>query len=328
MERGSDSVIVTTETAGAVTIETRKELKYKNGPDGPDGSKGPKGPKGPKGRPYVQVTTTHRGPKAQVERLKWKKFGVGKYTTTICDDVYLEYTDNARKEEPWVANGFYITQARKDGWSDHEIKLVRKAERPDLKWKEIFFRKQDAAIATALAKVRATIKQEKEAAAARATRLNGGMTGAETEAETEAETDDKPTEGPVVVKGMSMKDLLKQKSQQRRGGTGSKGGGITAQLQKKREQRGDRKLTIYVQNVPTDWTEDDIAEQLTDFQIRRVSVTRKFNNVGVRVAVGSAFLELYEEDETERCITFLNDRCRWGSMVVSAQHARPKTQRR
>lgn len=318
MTQGTENgVVVTTETAGAVTITTRKEQKIMQGPGRKVEGKFVK-----PGQSYMEVTKTYRGPKAQVERLRWKPFGGGKYKTMECEEVYLEYVGCAKKEAPWVANGYYLSQARKDGWNEHEIKLVRKAERPDLKWREIFDRKQKATIASALAKVRAEIKKEKEERAACA-----GTSGQNAQNE---EDEEKPEqEQPVMVKGMSMKDMLKMKAQQRKGGgSGAKGGSISAQLQKKREQRGERKLTIYIQNVPTDWVEDDIADQLADFQIKRISVTRKFNSSGVKVAVGSAFLECYEEDETERCITFLNDRCRWGSMVVSAQHARPKTQRR
>lgn len=301
------NVECTTVNAGAVTIETRKVLKCAED-----------------GRKYVEVTTTHRGPKAQVDRLKWKPFGSGKYKTTVCDDVYLEYVGEARKEVPWIPNGHYITLARNDGWSDHEIKQIRIAERPDLKWNEIFFRKQQATIAAAVARVRADIQREKDAAAAAAS------IGMEPESEqTQTEQTDAVAPSPMTVsKGMSMKDLLKQKAQQRKGGGGSATDGITAQLQKKREQRADRKLTIYVQNVPTDWSEEDIADQLENFQIRRISVTRKFNDSGNKVPVGSAFIECYEEDETERVLAHLNDRCCWGSMVVSAQHALPKKTQR
>jgi hypothetical protein len=278
------------ETAGNVSIDITECIVQKNG------------------KRYKHITKTFKGPKNQVERLQWKPFGAAKNNTsetTVVSEVEVEFEFfKQMKSEIWIPNGLYMSYARKDNWTPGELKCLMVSKRPDHTYREIYSRKLNTSISEAIEKANKVSNIPVQPVQVQPV---------------------EPQTTKLNTAGLSLKDMLKLKSQQRSDVTIS-GGGITDRLKQKQEQKSDKKCTIYVQNVPEDFTETDLASHLTEFDISRISITRRPNHQGVMESAGSAFIDCYEEAETERCIVFLNT-CKFEHQVLCAQHARPKVKK-
>jgi hypothetical protein len=266
------------------------------------------------GKKYRKTTKTYTGPKKLVDRLQWKHFGSVKdpmAKTDVTEDIEFEFTTSyVKNKDEWRFNGLYLGWARKDNWTQREINCIVRSARPDLEYRKIYKRRLDTLIAETIEKMKTDEDKQREKDSEEAL-LNEPK---------------KPVK--INTAGLSLTDLLKQKTRQRtldqtKGGTSA---GITALLRNKQDKQSDKKCTIYVQNIPDEYIEADISAHLTEFEIRRTHMVRRPDRSGVMTPVGTAFIECYDEDETEKCIEFLNT-CKWEHRVINAQHSKPKTKK-
>lgn len=206
-------------------------------------------------------------------RRGWSKFGsaLQKCNTTVVsnEEVMLEFTT---KQDEWVPNGIYITDAIKHGWSNEDIRTIIKSPTPDQAWLEILDR-------------RSGVRTHKDTTSAV-----------------------QPTTSKPEIGKRSLKDMLSKRQ---------------VASQDTRRENSDES-TLFLENLPMDYTEDDIKSQLRDLGIetRRVNIVKR-DNGDSKESVGKAFVEL-ESPEVVAASLLLIDRCQWDRCIVSAHRSRPK----
>lgn len=259
-----------------------------------------------RGDDTVRITTKKtQGPASAIRRLKWKKFGAAVNDKPLAPETNLGREINFEFTQPeateWIPNGMYVTRAQNDGWSRDDIKKIIRSDRPDLVYRQIWNTKLRALIAETKHKNPAPVD----------------------EGQSQVSTGD-PVE-PVSTKGMGIRErlALKKKGRSSASGTAAKGG-ISARMNQRRNDSGrganrdESKCTLFVENVPDDYDEHAIRQEIADHQYRRVNIVRRDGE-----SVGKAFIELDTEEDAKICQEVING-TRWGHCIISAQFARPK----
>lgn len=250
------------------------------------------------GKNYRVTTKRTTGPLGAIQRRKWKKFGAAASTKhhmpKLGRESNFEFTQPDVDEH--IHNGIYITKATKNGWSKDDIKKIVQSDRPDQAYLKIFDTKLKAVIADAKSKITVLTPV--------------------------ADTDSIEAK-PVSTKGMGIRERLAMKKKGRTDKPDAKGG-ITAKFNQRRNDLGrgsnrdETKCTLFVENVPDDYTETDIRQQIADHPYRRVNIVKRDG-----VSIGKAFIELETEEDAKICMEVITG-ARWGHCVVSAQVSRPK----
>ena len=83
-------------------------------------------------------------------------------------------------------------------------------------------------------------------------------------------------------------------------------------------QQDGHKSTLFVENVPDEYTEDEIKGHIGDFHYRRVNIVRRDGK-----SMGKAFIELESAEEAQACLSAINGQ-HWSYCVVNAQLSKPK----
>lgn len=278
------NLMIETEHAGQVTIQT-KRTPVQGG---------------------HTVTKTYTGPKYLVDRQLWKGFGKGRdmSKTRIMEDVHIELTvPPIVQDEQWYPNGNWVNIARKENWTDFDIKQLISSDRPDLKFAELQKGKQ------------------KLAAYERIAKMNKEMGIEDT-------VKDSIPDKKQDLTCLSLRERMKLKSKSRSTTEDTKDNSISSRLKQKREKNSDKsqQCTLFLENVPEIYNEMDIKSHLGQFDIKRVTIVRRENQSGVKESVGKAFVECYEVEETQKCMEHLNT-CRWEHYVISAQLSKPRAPR-
>lgn len=264
----------------------------------------------PNGSKYKTTTKKVSGPPAAIERQKWKKFGNaatddGIATSSVGTDVFFEPVKRKihTPVDNWRPNGVYLKHARNNNWSDQEIRRIVKSDRPDIVYMQIFRTKLEAAMAEVRMKAIAEGKilpvptpvapsQDKPASAMG---LRERMMMKQQQRLTEA----KPNANPNT----SLSARMNQRQSER---------------QSERQSGRNDKSTLFLENVPDNYTEADIKQHIGDFSYRRVNVVRREGQ-----STGKAFIELDSEDEATECLNTIDGQ-RWEYCVISAQFSKPK----
>jgi hypothetical protein len=245
---------------------------------------------------------TKRMPKQISERRKWAKFGSvsrdgkEKGATSVAGDVFMEYTKpDIEPSAVWEPNGQWVSYAKQEKWTHSEISKIKKSEDPAEVYKKIYLGR----IATTVAEIKAK-RAAKE-----------GTTGG--------------VAAKVDTTGMGLRERLLLKKQQRDNASDTEtptrgSSSLSARMNKMRgaSQRDEQKCTLFVMNVPDDYTVDNIKSHLDAFQYRRVNIVQRDGR-----SMGKAFIELESIEEAQACLTSING-ARWGYNVIEAQVSRPK----
>lgn len=259
-----------------------------------------------RGKKDPVVTTKYEGSKRVVDRfLKY-----GNFKPRQGPEVFIEQT--VKCQTPM--HDYNVEMAKANGWSDIRINAIRSSKDPTALYMNMY---KDTYYGDNWKKLpageRKAIIQRR-----RAYMISQG-------------------ECPGEIKsgeGSSLREALKKRIQES-SGEEKESGAPKSLLEKLRMRMGDRGTrreqeadsTIYVSNIPIDYTENTIKEIMaseTEFNIKRVNIVRKpCRYTGKKVSVGSGFIVCSSPEETSKCIDYLNG-CRWGSMVISANMADSK----
>jgi len=240
------------------------------------------------------------GPSGPIQRLGWKKFGAaatGESCTTVKADVYLEFV---RQNSTWIPNGIYINAAKKDNWSQSEINQIIRSDRPDLVYRKLQKSKVDTHLASLYLKF-----------------------GHATDPEATEPIDPAPAPDPSVKMGLRERMLHKQRNRVDTETTPStKPNSLSARMNQRRDdakqQQDDQLCTLFLQNIPEDYSEADIKTHIQDYKFRRVNVVRRDGE-----SIGKAFIELESTEATQTCLEAINGQ-KWGYCVIEVQLSKPK----
>jgi hypothetical protein len=239
------------------------------------------------------------GPSGPIQRLGWKKFGAaatGESCTTVKGDVYLEFV---RTDSKWIPNGIYINAAKKDNWSQNEINQIIRSDRPDIVYRKL----QKSKVDTHLASLRLKFEH--------------------VEAEDTKPAAPEPEPDPSVKMGLRERMLYKQRNRVETETTPSaKPNSLSARMNQRRDdakqQHDDQLCTLFLQNIPEDYSEADIKTHIQDYKFRRVNIVRRDGE-----SIGKAFIELESTEETQGCLEAINGQ-KWGYCVIEVQLSKPK----
>jgi RNA recognition motif-containing protein len=97
---------------------------------------------------------------------------------------------------------------------------------------------------------------------------------------------------------------------------------------KEKTRQNQQEATLFVSNVPLDYTERDIREVLDnirpDFEAVRINIVKKYSEEeSVKSSTGSAFIVLKNKEDAQECINFLHG-YRWDNLIACADFASSK----
>lgn len=237
-----------------------------------------------------RITTKYNGPQSVIDRIINKRFfgsvteANSRQSTTVGNDVYLEPPENSVPY--YEPNGYYVTKAKEYGWSESAIKSIIKAESPSKVYQKLY---RKHIIQPEIDKIKSTLGQHEP-------------------------------------EKTSWKAKMASKLKNNTESSESKSLGWKARMKNKKSQFQDneQQSTLFITNIPDDYTEEDIQNELKNrFDIRRVNVVRVDRGDGHRVSNGKAFVVCRNQQEAQSCMDYLST-CRWGSLVISVQFAKPK----
>jgi hypothetical protein len=229
---------------------------------------------------------TYKGPKGPIERLQWKRYGNEEPSkTTVGDAVYFE---RIYKDGDPIINIPYVNSAIENGWTEDEIREIKRSKNPSETWARIFRVKIDIVIATVYPERTVTVGQ-KLGVKARLEQQQKARVAQTTDQEA------KP-------KGFSLSDKLRAKKEQ--------------------SQDTEQLCTLFLDNVPEEYTANDIKQELQAFNVTRVNIVMEKGDS--KRSIGRAFVVLKDIEEMQSCMDYINSSCRWGHYVVKAARAKPK----
>ena len=273
-------------------------------------------------------------------RLSWTKFGEaakGIKCTYVADDVEMEFIANQVKE--CELNGYWITFARDNGWSDSDIKDIVRAADPNataLKIYERILSTEKAILKQDLEKRMAIYEQQRAAVVGMPPTIEptSSSSSSSSSASSSAikpsiETDAVQVQVQVKPTGLRARFSSKQAENQQAAPTEAsqpKAAGISSRLKQMKQvtENNEQESTLFVRNVPEDYQEQDIKIVLGDrFNISRINVVRKTQSNGERASTGSAFIVLYNREDAVACMEFLQG-YRWCNIIASVDFSQPK----
>jgi hypothetical protein len=131
------------------------------------------------------------------------------------------------------------------------------------------------------------------------------------------------TSGTTPALGGLRSRLLNLKAETPCGNTTTPTGpGLRERLQNNQSVDSETKRTIYVENLPTYYEDEDVRDLVNHMNVSRVNILRRESN-GIRVSTGNAFVVCRTVDETQKCLAYL-DGLLTGNSKLKAQMSRPK----
>ena len=273
-------------------------------------------------------------------KLSWTKFGEaakGIKCTHVADDVEMEFVANQVKECDYNLNGYWIMFARKQGWSDSDIKDIVRAADPKavaLKMYERILSTEKAILKQDLDKRMVIYEQQRPAVVAFET-----TTAASSNSNSNSSSNSSSNENaanaiqPAAVKetkptGLRARFSSKQAENQQATPTDTppKSAGISSRLKQMKQvtETNEQDSTLFVRNVPEDYQEQDIKTVIGDrFNVSRINIVRKTQSNGERASTGSAFIVLYNREDAVACMEFLQG-YRWCNIIASVDFSQPK----
>lgn len=261
---------------------------------------------------FCKRKTTYRGPPAVIQRMQWAKFGKArpmpgtweKKLTRVDNEVKFEFIKDKEQvlDDPeWQPNGWLITLAQKNKWSELDISKIAKSRKP-----------LDVYIQILKQKARATVSKDLCLAEAKSCIISKTPAGT-------------PAVSKPARTGLAARRAHRQMTRETE--TVPEGGGNFGQRQRAKRitnREEEYKKTLFVENVPDDYERSDIEGHLRDFNIVRVSIVRgQPDHQGVRSSIGKAFVECRSIEAAQECLKAITG-SRWGHQIVSAQISRPK----
>lgn len=261
-----------------------------------------------------------------VDRAKWRKFGEATKDikcTYIADEVEIEFIVKEKKESSFKPNGYWITFARNQGWSASDINDIIRSPDPEA----VALKMYERILNTENAKLRMEVDKQM----AEYDRLRAEILDTEHISKVKEPSATVPVPVPASTEppksGLRARFSAKQ-SENKKGDdeTSVKSGGIASRLKqiKQTKDQSEQDSTLFVRNVPEDYTEQDIKVVLNDFKVVRVNIVRKANADDVRVSTGSAFVVLSCREEAVACMEFLHG-YHWCNVIASVDFSKPKT---
>jgi RNA recognition motif-containing protein len=262
-----------------------------------------------------------------VDRSKWLKFGEATKDikcTYMADEVEIEFIVKEKKESSFKPNGYWITFARNQGWSVSDINDIMRSPDPAA----VALKMYERILNTENAKLRMELdKQMAEYDRRRADILNAEQKEKEPASLSVASPPVAESGTPEPPKsGLRARFSAKQSENKKADDESAvKSGGIASRLKKLKQtkEQSEQDSTLFVRNVPEDYTEQDVKTVLTDFKIVRVNIVRKANGDDVRVSTGSAFVVLSSREEAVACMEFLHG-YHWCNVIASVDFSKPK----
>lgn len=293
------------------------------------------------------VLKTFYGPETVVERQFWPKFGeIGNKTTYEANEIEIEYVKQT-KEVPYILNGYYLTQAKKLGWSKSDIDEIEKSLQPDEKFFKIFASKNETLCAAVDAKyeklklemdAKLSLEFLKDKSTCKVLDLKTEIVVKEvpsvvlalpTSAVSSSVLPELPASkgfrSRLNAKLAENKILNLNSSEQSEKATT----GISARIKKIKSDKEttEQISTLFVNNVPLDYDENDIRESLNNrFNISRVNIVRKIapgSHSTVKTSIGSAFIVCNSYEDATLCLQALNGH-RWGNLIACASFSEQK----
>ncbi len=231
------------------------------------------------------------GPRGPVERLQWKRYDKSPCKTMIGEDVFFErvYPEHHTVTDESLGDIVYINAARADKWSDDEVLEIMRSKTPGDVWKRIFHAKLNAMSGD-------VVVPKKEDTVGMKIGLKARL--GQQKVAREVQEVEQPK-----GKGVSLSDKLRSKKEQ--------------------SQDSEQQCTLFLDNVPEEYTSQDIKQELQEFNVTRVNVVTEKG--GSKQSIGRAFVVLRNITEMQACMDYINSSCRWGHNVVKATLAKPKT---
>lgn len=263
--------------------------------------------------------TTHEGLKkieltlpAYVAQRKrnWKHFGSVTPencfdATSIGEEVFMEFTRGQGRspQDYYREQSRYVDRAYKCGFSYNTLKQIEESDTPKATF-ETFFKQQ---LHGTFMRVLSDYYQQNA-----------------------TENEGTPLQAKAPV-GLKARMKMRQSKAEEVLSTGDDGAvGLRARLSARKDAKGaEHERSLFVSNIPVEYTEQDIKEELfvifgEDLVIERINVVRKPNAKGVKESIGKAFLVCDSSDDAEAMLDALNDGIRWGACIIDVQRTEPR----
>ena len=256
-------------------------------------------------------TENERKAEAIAKRSQWKKFGEAVDSkgaiTREGGQVFFEYCKkNINADNKWVPNALYVKHARDNDWSQSDILTIVRSDCPDKTWEKIFRMKMSSLLADLTPP---SIKHYED----------GDISIITNTGESIIEI------APGVKLGLKARMEQKERLRKNAETPVSAGVSLSDKLRVRQEQNQDNEqlCTLFLENVPSEYIERDIKDQLSNYDVRRINIVKRDNGYGVKESVGKAFVVLHCVIDAEACQIYLNQ-CRWEHHVVSAMFSKPR----
>ncbi len=293
----------------------------------------------------VGTQRTYRGPKSVIERLKLPRFGSG--TNDKCwhqedTEVFIELTKPIKKSNPDLDSvGFYVTTARNEGWGETDIRDIVQSENPSELFYKIYTNRlaeverrivrattASMPVVASVAPVSVSVAPVAASVSPVAASVASVSSNAVPVSSNAAPVSSGAT-APVASIGLRARLNTKLAENKKQAAISEEAPkiGIANRLQKMKDDKvqTEQESTLFVRNVPLDYTEQDIRNVINgQFKVERINIVRKAPPGSQdRVSVGCAFIVLTSKKEAEACIAFL-DGYRWGHMLASVAFSEPR----
>ena len=266
---------------------------------------------------------TFTGPIQVVERQLWAKFGKAcnepSPTVYESNEILIEFKGNENETE---SNDYeymsYSIIARREGWSFLEIEEINKSLNPAEAFRKIFKRKLDVLFHSIDAKynpILAELKLQEIQAAKEQEKARE-----ETREKSREETSKTQTQEPKGLRARFSAKLAENDTRERDREKEPVKSSLSSRLKKNKQDKleNEQESTLFVSNVPLEYTENDIRYHLADrFRVTRINVVRKAAyGSEERISVGSAFVVCINRDEADACLNFLHG-YRWDNLIAA-----------
>jgi len=269
----------------------------------------------------------------------------------------MEFIANQVKECDYDLNGYWITFARDNGWSDSDIKDIMRASDPTavgLKMYERILSTEKAILKQDLDKRMAIYDQQRAAVLGTVTAASSGSNSSSSSGSgsnsSSSSTKDKDKDNVEVkvkdkdnvevnvnvnakvneTKTTGLRARFSSKQAENQQSTTDtqqpKSAGISSRLKQMKQvtETNEQDSTLFVRNVPEDYQEQDIKTVIGErFNVSRINIVRKTQSNGERASTGSAFIVLYNREDAVACMEFLQG-YRWCNIIASVDLSQPK----
>ena len=233
-----------------------------------------------------------------IARQSWKKFGNYKRgKVTVEGEIEIEWVHQAKAGR--LPAGYFVNKARQFDFPESIVREILRAENYEAVFDSYYAKLLDSYVER--------IKEIRNA--------NEAKSKVETKSAVEPEA-------PRMLGGLRQRlKIITEKSAEEKKPEQKKG--LTEVLNAQREDAevSTAKCKLILRNVPVEFVERDIYEELADFQVTGVHVLRRAQfDGGPKTATGTAFVTVLNIEEAKDLMEYMQDVC-WEHNVVSAEFA-------